>query len=401
MPTLGNPDLQGRSTLMEQFKIAIAPEIMSDLRARLKMARWPDQVQDSGWNYGVDLSYLKELVSYWLNDFDWKKQVEFLNQIPQFRAQIDGHTIHFACVRSKEANPLPLIITHGWPSSFFETYKIIEMLTDPKRYGGNPDDAFDVIAPSLPGFGFSDRPTIPGFLRVDNLWRKLMTQVLGYSHFVAHGTDIGARVTSALGRFHGDVVYAIHIASVDLDWPDPLPSNLSITERAYIERVNLWEKRDGAYAEIQATRPQTLAYGLNDSPIGLAAWIVEKYREWSDCNGDVETRFTKDELLTNITIYWVTQTINSSMRRYYEARHNTAPNPLKPGERINTPTGIAMFPGEKDLVVPREFAERCYNIQRWTGMPKGGHFPALEEPVTLAEDIRAFFREFRPKIISE
>ena len=188
---------------------------------------------------------------------------------------------------------------------------------------------------------------------------------------------------------------------MDLDWPDPLPSDLSTTERAYIERVNLWEKRDGAYAEIQATRPQTLAYGLNDSPVGLAAWIVEKYREWSDCNGDVETRFTKDELLTNITIYWVTQTINSSMRRYYEARHNIEPNLLKPGERINTPTGIAMFPGEKDLLVPREFAERCYNIQRWTGMAKGGHFPALEEPVMLAEDIRAFFREFRYKKTSE
>ena len=177
---------------MEEFKIAIAPEIMSDLRARLKMTRWPDQVKDSGWNYGVDISYLKQLVSYWLNNFDWKKQEEFLNKMPQFRTQIDGHTIHFAYVRSKEANPLPLIITHGWPSSFFETYKIIDMLTDPKRYGGNPDDAFDVIAPSLPGFGFSDRPITPGFLRVDNLWRNLMTHVLGYSHFVAHGTDIGA-----------------------------------------------------------------------------------------------------------------------------------------------------------------------------------------------------------------
>lgn len=380
---------------MENFEISIAPEIINDLHTRLQMTRWPDQVKDSGWSYGVDISYLKELVSYWLNDFHWNEQEELLNKIPQFRAKIDGQLIHFAYVRSKEANPLPLIITHGWPSSFFEMYKIIDMLTDPKRYGGNPDDAFDVIAPSLPGFGFSDRPTTPGFLRVDNLWRKLMTQVLGYSHFVAHGTDIGARVTSALGRFHGDVVSAIHIASVDLDWPDPLPNDLSITELAYIERVNLWEKRDGAYAEIQSTRPQTLAYGLNDSPVGLAAWIVEKYREWSDCNGNVETCFTKDELLTNITIYWVTQTINSSMRRYYEARHNTELNPLKPGERINTPTGIAMFPGEKDLLVPREFAERCYNIQRWTDMTKGGHFPSLEEPVMLAEDIRAFFREFR------
>jgi pimeloyl-ACP methyl ester carboxylesterase len=380
---------------MEKFKIEIGQELLDDLRTRLKATRWPDQVTDSGWSYGVDISYLKELVAYWLNDFNWKKQEVLLNEMPQFRAQIDGIKIHFVYVRGKGPSPLPLIITHGWPSSFFEMYKIIDMLSDPERYGGNPADAFDVIVPSLPGFGFSDRPLTQGFLRVDNLWRTLMTKVLGYSSFVAHGTDVGARVTSALGRFHGEVVSAIHIASVDLDWQDPLPNDLSVTERNYIERVNLWEKRDGAYGEIQSTRPQTLAYGLNDSPAGLAAWIVEKYREWSDCHGDIETRFTKDELLTNITIYWVTQTINSSMRRYYEVRHNTDPNPLKPGERINTPTGIAMFPGEKDLIVPREFAERCYNIQHWTDMPKGGHFPSLEEPALLSEDIRTFFHRFR------
>ena len=380
---------------MEEFKIKIGQELLDDLCTRLKATRWPDQVTDSGWSYGVDMSYLKELVAYWLNDFNWRKQEALLNEIPQFRAQIDGIKIHFVHVRGKGPNPLPLIITHGWPSSFCEMYKIIDMLSDPKRYGGIPADAFDVIVPSLPGFGFSDRPLTQGFLRVDNLWRTLMTKVLGYSSFVAHGTDVGARVTSALGRFHGDVVSAIHVGSVDLDWPDPLPNDLSAAERDYVERVNLWKKRDGAYREIQSTRPQTLAYGLNDSPAGLAAWIVEKYREWSDCHGDVEARFTKDELLTNITIYWVTQTINSSMRRYYEARHNTDPNPLKTGERINTPTGIAMFPGEKDLIVPHEFAERCYNIQHWTDMPKGGHFPSLEEPTLLSEDIRAFFHEFR------
>jgi pimeloyl-ACP methyl ester carboxylesterase len=380
---------------MEKFKIEIAQEILDDLHARLRATRWTDQVTDSDWDYGVNISYLKELVAYWLNDFNWKKQERVLNEIPQFRAEIDGIKIHFAHVRGKGANPLPLIITHGWPSSFFETHKIIDLLTDPERHGGDPADAFDVIVPSLPGFGFSDRPLTRGFLRVDNLWRKLMTEVLGYSHFVAHGTDVGARVTSALGRFHSGVVSAIHIASVDLDWSDPLPNDLSTAERDYIARVNLCGKEDGAYREIQSTRPQTIAYGLNDSPAGLAAWIVEKYREWSDCYGDVETRFTKDELLTNITIYWVTQTINSSMRRYYETRHNTNPNPLKVGERINAPTGIAMFPGEKKLIVPREFAERHYNIQRWTEMPRGGHFPSLEEPVLLAEDLRAFFREFR------
>jgi pimeloyl-ACP methyl ester carboxylesterase len=380
---------------VERFAIKISQEIIDDLHTRLERTRWPDQVNDADWDYGTNLTFLQELVAYWKNDFDWSKQEEILNQLPQFRAQVDGIHLHFVYVRGKGSNPLPLIITHGWPSSFFEAHKIINMLADPEQYGGDPEDAFDVVVPSLPGFGFSDRPLTRGFLRVDNLWRQLMTKVLGYSRFVAHGTDVGARVTSALGRFHGDVVSAIHIASVDLDWPDPLPDDLSAAERDYLTRVHHWEKQDGAYAEIQSTRPQTLAYGLNDSPIGLAAWIVEKYREWSDCHGDVQTRFTKDELLTNIMIYWVTQTINSSMRRYYEARHALYPGQLKAGERIETPAGIAIFPGEKDLIVPREFAERCYNVQRWTEMPSGGHFPALEEPERLVADIRAFFREFR------
>jgi pimeloyl-ACP methyl ester carboxylesterase len=224
-----------------------------------------------------------------------------------------------------------------------------------------------------------------------------MTETLGFASFGAYGGDIGARVTSALGRFHSDVVRGIHIGSVDLDWPEPLPDKalLSQSEGDYLKRVRRWEREEGAYGEIQATRPQTLAYGLNDSPAGLAAWIVEKFRAWSDCGGDLESRFTKDELLTNVMIYWATQTINSSMRRYFEARSNPAPNPLKLGERIEVPTGIAMFPGEKDLVVPREWADRCYNIERWTEMPAGGHFPALEEPGLLVQDIRAFFRGLR------
>jgi pimeloyl-ACP methyl ester carboxylesterase len=380
---------------MEAFKVAISQEILDDLRTRLKATRWPDEVEGGGWNYGVDEGYLKELAAYWLNDFDWRRQEQILNKFPQYTAEVDGHRIHFVHVRGKTSKTLPLIITHGWPSSFFEMYKIIDMLSDPHGHGADTEDSFDVVVPSLPGFGFSSRPLKTGFLRVENLWRKLMVEVLGYQRFVAHGTDIGARVTSGLGRFHPEVAAAIHIGSVDLEWPDPVPSDLSNVERDYIERVNQWRKRDGAYAEIQATRPQTLAYGLNDSPVGLAAWIVEKYREWSDCGGEVEARFTKDELLTNITLYWVSETINSSIRRYYEARHLSGPYLLGPGERINTPTGIAMFPGEKDLLVPREFAERCYNIQRWTEMPRGGHFPAMEEPGLLVDELRNFFHQYR------
>ena len=382
---------------MKPFAIQVAPDVLEDLADRLDRVRWPDEVEDAGWDYGANRAWLRKLVEHWRTGFDWPEQERLLNELPQHIATIDGLDIHFIHVRGKGPRALPLVISHGWPSSCFEMRGIVGPLSDPARHGGDASDAFDVVIPSLPGFGFSGRPPHRGFVHVDRIWRKLMTDVLGYRRFVAHGGDVGARVTSALGRFHGDVVSAIHIGSVDLDWPDPLPGDddLSEAERDYLERVRRWEKDEGAYGEIQATRPQTLAYGLNDSPVGLAAWIVEKFRAWSDCDGDVESRFTKDELLTNVMIYWLTQTIGSSMRRYFEVRHNPAPNPLKPGERIETPTGIAMFPGEKDLIVPREWAGRCYNVVRWTDMPRGGHFPALEEPALLVDDLRACFRAFR------
>jgi pimeloyl-ACP methyl ester carboxylesterase len=382
---------------MRRFSIEIAGEAIEDLKARLARTRWPDEVEGAGWDYGTSLPYLRELVEYWRTAFDWREQERRLNELPQFLSPIDGLDVHFVYVRGTGPKPFPLIVTHGWPSSFAEMHKVIGPLTDPARHGGDPADAFDVVVPSLPGHGFSGRPTHRGPTRTDRLWRKLMTEVLDYPRFGAHGGDVGARVTSALGRFHGDAVAGIHIGSVDLEWPDPLPSDpeLSAAERDYLERIRRWEREEGAYGEIQATRPQTAAYGLNDSPAGLAAWIVEKFWAWSDCGGDLESRFTKDELLTNVTIYWLTGTIGSSMRRYFEVRHDLERKPLKPGERIETPTGIAMFPGERDLLVPREWAERCYNVRRWTDMPRGGHFPALEEPELLVEDLRAFFRELR------
>lgn len=382
---------------METFAIQIADDVLEDLRRRLLQTRWPDQVESAGWDYGTELSYLRELVGYWIHDFDWAAQQQRLNRLPQFRATVGGLGIHFVHVRGKGPDPLPLVVSHGWPSSFAELEGICGPLTDPESHGGDPRDAFDVVVPSLPGFGFSERPQRRGFVRVDRLWRELMTEVLGYRRFVAHGTDVGARVTSALGRYHGDVVAAIHLGSVDLDGQEPQPpdSSLSEAERDYLRRVARWEREQGGYAALQATCPQTAAYGLNDSPAGLAAWIIEKFRAWSDCGGDLESRFSKDTLLTNVTIYWVTQTINSSMRRYFEVRHDAARAPLRPGERIETPTGIAMFPGERDLLVPREWAERSYNIRRWTEPPAGGHFPALEEPELLIADLREFFRPFR------
>ena len=382
---------------MESFTIKVAEEVLRDLSGRLNRTRWPDEVEEAGWDYGTSRPYLQDLVKYWLTDFDWRVQERLLNRWPQFSARIDGLEIHFVHVRGSRPNSFPIVLTHGWPSSFFEMYKVIGPLSKPEEYGADPANAFDIVVPSLPGFGFSDRPIRRGLTAVDSLWRKLMTDVLGYPRFGAYGGDIGARVTSALGRFHADVVAGIQLGSVDLEWPDPLPkkADLSDSERDYLKRVRRWEMDEGAYGEIQATRPQSLSYGLSDSPAGLAAWIVEKFRTWSDCDGNVESRFTKDELLTNIMIYWVTETIGSSMRRYYEARHGQIPRPLALGERIETPTGIAMFPGEKDLVVPREWAERCYNVQRWTDMPRGGHFPAMEEPELLVEEIRHFFGELR------
>jgi len=382
---------------MKKFNINVSDKVLDDLQERLTNTRWPDQVIKAGWDYGTNLTYLQELVEYWLNKYEWRTHEKTLNSLPQFRTKIDGLDIHFVYVRGKGANPYPLILTHGWPSSFAEMYKITEPLADPVKYGADSSDSFDVIVPSIPGFGFSEKPLKRGVLKVDDFWRKLMVDELDYKSFMAHGTDIGARITSALGRFHSDVVSGIHIGSVDLEWPDPLPpaSELTNSEKDYLERVTNWGKQEGAYAELQGTYPQTVAYGLNDSPIGLASWIVEKFYLWSDCNGQLEKSFSKDTLLTNIMIYWVTETINSSMRRYYEAYHNNNPNPLKLGDRIETPTAIAMFPGEKELVVPREWAERCYNISSWTEMPSGGHFPALEEPTLLVEDIRSFARKFR------
>jgi pimeloyl-ACP methyl ester carboxylesterase len=382
----------------EPFEIRVSDEALRDLRERIARTRWPDDVDGAGWDYGANLAYMRELAAHWLRDFDWRARERELNRFPQYRARVDGLSIHFVHLRGKGPAPLPLVLTHGWPSSFAELAELGARLADPAAEGGDPRDAFDVVIPSLPGFGFSEGRRTRGQGAVDVLWRKLMTDVLGYRTFVAHGTDIGARVTSALGRWHGDVVRGIHIGSVDLDWPVPMPPEAEMTaaERDYVERVARWEREEGAYEAIQGTTPQTVAYGLNDSPVALAAWIVEKFRAWSDCAGDVERAFTKDQLLTNVTIYWMSETANSSMRRYYESRNNPARDPHAPRPRVDTPTAIAMFPGERLLVVPRSWAERDYNVVQWTEPQRGGHFPALEAPDVLAHDIRRFFARFRP-----
>jgi pimeloyl-ACP methyl ester carboxylesterase len=376
------------------FTVEIPQATLDDLRERLIRTRWPDEVDEAGWDYGSNLSYMKGLADYWQTRFDWRAQEEFINSFAHYRARIDGLNIHFIHERGKGSDPIPLIITHGWPGSFFEMLKLIPRLTDPLSHGADPADSFDVIVPSLPGYGFSDRPTERGMSErpIADLWARLMTEGLGYTRFGAHGGDWGAGVTACLGLVYPERVIGIHVTALESPYMGPDAREMSQAEQAFLNETEAWEKAEGGYSHLQRTKPQTLGYGLSDSPVGLAAWIVEKFRAWSDCDGDPERRFTKDELLANVTIYWATQTINSSMRLYYEAERS--PGPFKQGESVTVPCAIALFPKDIDQP-PREWAERSYNVRRWTQMPRGGHFPAMEEPELLAQDIRSFFRTLR------
>jgi pimeloyl-ACP methyl ester carboxylesterase len=367
------------------FQIAVPSAELDDLRARLARTRWPDQLEGAGWDYGTDLHYLAELCRYWEREFDWRKQEAALNSFHQFRAQIGGLGLHFIHERAPGPGALPLLLTHGYPDSFARFRKLIPLLTRPAPGG----EAFDVVVPSLPGYGFSDRPRDRGMTpdRIAGLFLELMTE-LGYDRFVAHGGDWGGMVSDALARLAPERVLARH--QTDLPWRllfSVKPEELTEPERRFLAAGKRWQKTEGAYGMIQGTRPQTLAYAMNDSPAGLAGWIVEKFRAWSDCGGDVERRFTRDELLTHITIYWVTQTAGSAFRIYYETAANKAP---APPARQRVPIGLAIFPHEI-VPVPREFAERFYDVRRWTTMPRGGHFAAMEEPELLAEDLRALF----------
>ncbi len=373
------------------FAVEIPQPILDDLQARLARVRWPDDAPEASWDYGVPVAYLRELVEYWRERFDWRAQERAINRFHHFHAEVSGLALHFIHERGRGPKPLPLILTHGWPSTFYEMDKVIPLLTDPARFGGDPADTFDVVVPSLPGYGFSDPYPHRGQWNVPELWASLM-EGLGYARFGAQGGDIGAGVTTLLGRYYPERVVGIHLSSIVGD-PNPLPdpASLSEAERAYLQHREAWSREEGGYSHIQGTRPQTLAYGLSDSPVGLAAWIVEKFRAWSDCGGDVERRFSKDELLTTVTLYWATQTINSSIRRYYESRH--APAPAGATGLVAVPTAVTT--GMVEPEPPLEWAERRYNIQRWAARPRGGHFLAMEEPEWFVEDVRAFFRDLR------
>jgi pimeloyl-ACP methyl ester carboxylesterase len=379
---------------VEKFHIQVEEKVLNDLRAKLGQVRWPDQMDGAEWEQGTELSYLQSLVAYWRDSFNWRQQEAELNRLAHFRSEVDGLSIHFIHERGVGPSPLPIILTHGWPDSFTRYQKIIPLLTDPASHGGDPMDSFDVIVPSIPGFGFSSRPNLRGVnsFQVAELWAKLMTKELGYPRFAAAGGDIGSGVTRYLAAAHPELLVGIHLTDIGILRDLLAPSgrtDLTEGELRYRSIATEWIAREGAYMSLQSTKPQTLAYGLSDSPVGLAGWIVEKFRTWSDCGGDLGRSFTKDELLTNIMIYWLTGTIGSSTRMYYENSHT-----LPPLGHIDVPTGIALFPADI-LLPPQECAERRLNIARWTTMPRGGHFAAMEEPELLADEIRAFFRPLR------
>ena len=376
------------------YTIYISDEKLAEVRLRLVNARWPRLRPNMGWSMGTDEALLGRAANHWLNHFNWRAQETALNRLPQFTTSIDGMTIHFVHMRSREDNAMPLLLAHGWPCSFAMYGDLIARLTDPARFGGDPADAFDVVLPSLPGFLFSDPFSTGGPRgRIADLWRELMVETLGYPKFAAAGGDIGSDIVTRLARQHASSLSGIHLTDVRDPWLGPRTPPLTMAEQAYRAAQDRWYAAEGGYNHIQATKPQTLAFALNDSPLGSMAWILEKMRAWADCDGELERRFSLDEALTNVTLYLATDTLATSIQLYYDRVNH--PQPLGPDERVQVPTAVALFPAETPANPPREWAERAYNVIRWTAMPRGGHFPFAEEPDLLAADLREFCRQFR------
>lgn len=380
---------------IEPFEIGFSQTSVDHLRNRLAQTRWPDEIAGSQGHYGVDLTFMLEICDYWRKHFDWAAQLKRFSAFDHFRYISEGFGVHFIHERGKGPAPLPLVLTHGWPGSFIEMLRIIPLLTDPEAHGGDAKDAFDVVVPSLPGFGYSDRPTDPGMniFRVADLWAGLMSD-LGYLRFAAQGGDIGAGVSTALALRHANRIIGVHFNYIPASYRPYMEEGQRLTEaeEESLRRMSTWFENSGAYAHIQRTRPQSAAYALNDSPAGLAAWILEKFREWSDCDGDLFRGFDRDDLLANVTLYWMTETIHSSFRIYFENRK--VPLQFKRGDFVHVPCAVAHFP--KEIPIPaREFVERGCNLVRWNEMPRGGHFAAMEVPDLLAADVRAFFRPLR------
>jgi len=379
---------------VQPFRVEVADEVLEDLRARLARTRFPAPSPGAPWAYGTDLEYLQDLCEYWRDGYDWRAAEAQLNAFPQFLTTVDGQRLHLVHARSPEPDALPLVITHGWPGSVAEFTKIIGPLSDPRAYGADPADAFHVVCPSMPGYGFSGPTSEPGWdvRRIAQAFAELMAG-LGYERYGAQGGDWGSMVATQLALMDAAHVCAIHLNMV-IAGPPPDEDYQGLTEQELAGLSDMAEYlKDGSgYAQIQGTRPQTLGYGLEDSPAGLAAWIIEKFRAWTDCDGDVEKAVSRDELLTNLMLYWVTATAHSSARLYYESMKTGRFGLIS--DRVNVPTGCAIFPREI-VRPPRRWAEQAYNVVHWTEMSAGGHFAALEQPDALVGDIRAFFRTVR------
>lgn len=377
----------------ERFELRVPEAQLDDLRQRLGRTRFPDQAPGPDWAYGTDLAYMRGLVDHWRDGFDWRAAEARLNAFPNYRMDIGGTSVHFLQVAGNGPAPHPLLLSHGWPGSVFEFLELIPMLADPARFGADPSDAFTVIAPSLPGFGLSHTPgrRFPVEAMADVL-AELMTR-LGYPRFGAQGGDWGAFVSARLGFAHPERLSGIHLNFLPLRRDAGLPADPTPEESRYLDELALFLREEAGYQAIQGTRPQTLAFALTDSPAGLAAWIAEKFRAWSDCGGDPERAIPRDRLLANITFYWLTGAIGSSFWPYYARAHG--PWPVPEGHAVDVPVGHAAFPFEI-LRPPRSLAARTFtDLRHWTEMPRGGHFAALEQPELLAADIRAFFRPLR------
>ena len=378
----------------EPFTLAVPEAAVADLRERLARTRLPDQAPGAAWAYGTDVDTMRDLVAYWREHFDWRAQEARLNAFPQYKVRLHDIDLHFLRVEGSGPAPCPLLLSHGWPGSVFEFLDIIPRLADPARFGGDPADAFTVIAPSLPGYGLSFTPGQKRFSveAIAACFTDLMTDVLGYQRYAAQGGDWGSFITSRLACDYPDRLIGIHLNMMPLRRDPAMGASPTPEEKKYYGELALFLKEETGYQWIQGTRPQTLAFALTDSPAGLAAWIVEKFRRWSDCGGDLEAAFSKDALLANISFYWFTGAIGSSFWPYYARMHGRWPIP---DSGITVPTGYAEFPHEI-LSPPRSLAERVYtDIRRWTVMPRGGHFAAMEQPEALAAELRAFFRPLR------
>ena len=376
------------------FRIAIADAEIADLRRRLGRARFPGEAAGGGWQLGTDLAYLQKLIGHWHESYDWRRHEARLNRLPHYKATIDGQEIHFIHQPGSGPAPRPLLLTHGWPSSFLEFIDVIEPLAHPERNGGAAGDAFDVVVASLPGFGFSAAPPKPiDPRRIAGLWHKLMTEVLGYRHYLAQAGDWGSLVTSWLGLdYPGDLI-GMHLTMLPLKpWRGKGAPPLSAEETAFVDGMRQWWVEQIGYQSIQSTKPQTLAFGLSDSPVGLAGWLVEKFRTLADTQGSLERRFSKDQLCTMLSLYWFTNCINSANWMYWAGREAKSAN-LGPGQRVRVPTAYADYRVDQTPRTPRAWGERMYDIVRWQVMAQGGHFAAQEEPEAFVADLRAFSRQ--------